>query len=278
MKPFLHLLTFIFLLTPKIAGATATSELAEALARKFAGQSAKEFAETGGETALRNVIARATSEGGDAAARQAAGLCERFGPSVIRAIEGSPARIAQSLSKLPDALIEAGVRAAAREPQVVGKLVTQFGDDALLVAAKHPGVGTGIVEKLGADGITLSKGIATPEAVRLARVADDIAAVAPTQRAAVVSKIQRTGTRAFDYLERHPKLLLTSAGVSVFLAVKDDILGTAQAPGFIERVWERTIDAFHNPLSILFLAVSALLFARVALIIVRIVKFRRQSR
>ncbi|MEK0450612.1 MAG: hypothetical protein RL088_2880 [Verrucomicrobiota bacterium] len=278
MKPFLHLLTFIFLLAPQIVGATATSELAEALARKFAGQSAKEFAEAGGETALRNVIAKAASEGGEAAASQAAGLCERFGPSVIRAIEGSPARIAQSLGKLPDDLIEAGVRAAAREPQVVGKLVTQFGDDALLVAAKHPGVGTGIVEKLGADGVSLSKNMATPEAVRLARLADDISAVAPNQRAAVISKIQRTGSRALDYLERHPKLLLTGAGVSVFLAAKDDILGTAQAPGFVERIWKRSIDAFHNPLSILFLAVSAMLFARVAFIIVRIVKFRRQKR
>ena len=278
MKILLRLLALVLLVMPSTAGATVASELAEALARKFAGQSAKEFAEVGGETALRTVIAKAASEGGEAAARQAADLCERFGPSVIRAIEGSPARIAQGLGKLPDDLIEAGVRAAAREPQVVGKLVTQFGDDALLVAAKHPGVGTGIVEKLGADGIALSKGMATPEAVRLARVADDIAAVAPTQRAAVVSKIQRTGGRALDYLERHPKLLLTSAGVSVFLAAKDDILGTAQAPGFVERVWQRTLDAFHNPLSILFLAVSALLFARVAFIIVRIVKFRRQRR
>jgi hypothetical protein len=277
MKALPRLIAIVLLMLAPTARATVASELTEALVRKFASQSAKEFAEAGGETALRNVIAKAASEGGEVAARQAAGLCERFGPSVIRAIEGSPARIAQGLGKLPDDLIEAGIRAAAREPQAVGKLIAQFGDDALLVAAKHPGVGTTIVEKLGVDGIALSKGMATPEAIRLARVADDIAAVAPAQRAAVISKIQRAGGRALDYLERHPKLLLTTAGVSVFLAAKDDILGTAQAPGFVERVWQRTLDAFHNPLSILFLAVSALLFARVAFIIVRIVKFRRQK-
>ena len=277
MKALPRLIAIVLLMLAPTARATVASELTEALVRKFASQSAKEFAEAGGETALRNVIAKAASEGGEVAARQGAGLCERFGPSVIRAIEGSPARIAQGLGKLPDDLIEAGIRAAAREPQAVGKLIAQFGDDALLVAAKHPGVGTTIVEKLGVDGIALSKGMATPEAIRLARVADDIAAVAPAQRAAVISKIQRAGGRALDYLERHPKLLLTTAGVSVFLAAKDDILGTAQAPGFVERVWQRTLDAFHNPLSILFLAVSALLFARVAFIIVRIVKFRRQK-
>ncbi len=253
---------------------TAVTEIAETVARKLAQSSAKELAEVGGDAAVRAVITKAAAEGGETAARQVAALCERFGPSAVQAMKASPARLAQSLSAMPEDMVAAAVRAASREPELVAKLVGQFGDDALLVAAKHPGVGTGIAGKLGADGIALAKQLPTNDAIRLARVADDIAAVASTERPAVMAKLQRAGGKALDYLERHPRILATTAGVAVFLAVKDDLLGTKDAPGLVER----TVAVFRNPLSVFLVAIAALIFARVGFIVVRIVRYRRTQR
>ncbi len=262
---------------PAQVGSVAT-EITEVVLKKMAQNSAKELAEIGGDAAVRTVINKAAAEGGETAARQVAGLCERFGPSAVQAVKSSPARLAQSLGRMPDDLVEAAVRAASREPELIGKLVTKLGDDALLVAAKHPGVGTEIAEKLGKEGLDLARQLPTKDAVRLARAADEIATVVPGERAAVFAKLQRNGGKALDYLERHPRILATGAGVAVFLAVKDDLLGTKDAPGFVERVWAGTLGMFRNPLSLVLVAVAALIFARVAFIVARIVRFRRSQR
>lgn len=251
---------------------TVATELAEAAIKKMA---ANELAAIGGDAAVRTVISKAAAEGGEAAARQVATLCERFGPAAVQALKAAPARLAKSLGAMPDDLVQAAVNAAGREPELIAKLVAELGDDALIVAAKHPGVGTGIATKLGKDGVALAKQLPTTDAVRLARAADEIAAVAPAERAAVFAKLQRTGGKALDYLERHPRILATTAGVAVFLAVKDELLGTKDVPGFIERITATTLGMFRSPLSVLLLAVSALIFARVAFVVVKIVRFRR---
>jgi hypothetical protein len=273
------LIAIAFLTTSAFAqvGGVAT-ELAESVVKTLAQNSAKELAEVGGDAAVRAVIAKAASEGGEASARQVAVLCERFGPSAVQAMKAAPTRLAESFAKMPEDLVQAAVRAAAREPEVVAKLVAQLGDDALVVAAKHPGVGTAIAEKLGAQGVNLAKQLPTKDAVRLARSADEIASVAKSEQSAVFAKLQRNGGKALDYLERHPRILTTAAGVAVFLAVKDDLLGTKDAPGFVERMWTGTLDRFHQPLSVILFVVAALLFARVAFVVVKIVRFRRQQR
>lgn len=254
-------------------GSVAT-ELTETVLKKMAQSSAKELAEIGGDATVRAVLSKAAAEGGETAAREAATLCERFGPAAVQAMKASPARMAQSLSRIPDDLAAAAVRAASREPELIGKLVATLGDDALLIAAKHPGVGTSIAEKLGAEGVALAKQLPTADAIRLARAADDIATVARAERPAVFAKLQRTGGKGLDFLERHPRILLTAAGVSVFLAVKDDILGTKDAPGLIER----TLEKFRNPLSIFLVTIAALIFARVGFIITRIIRYRRSKK
>ena len=279
MRKLLCILAFICTVASAPAQLSGiAAEVSEVIIKKLGQSAAKEFAEAGGEATVRAIVQKAAAEGGEASARQVATLCERFGPSALHAVKASPARLAGSLGKMPDDLLEAAVRAAGREPELVGKLVGQFGDDALLVAAKHPGVGTQISGKLGKEGIAIAKQLPTTDVVRLARAADEIAAIAPLERAAVLAKLRRTGTAALDYLERHPKLLATTAGVSVFLAVKDDLLGNKDAPGLVERVIGNTLTTFRNPLSVLLLAIAGLIFARVGFIIVRIIRFRRAQK
>jgi hypothetical protein len=279
MKRILCILTLLGMaFTASAQVGRIATELSEQIIQKLGPKGAKELVEMGGEAGVRTIIQQAAAEGGETAARQVATLCERFGTPALLAVKASPAKLAASLGKMPDDLVEAAIHAAGREPELLGKLVAQIGDDALLVAARHPGVGTQIAGKLGKEGVEIARDFSTPDAIRLARNADDIAKIAPAERAAVLAKIRRTGTSALDYLERHPKLLATTAGVGVFLAVKDDLLGTKGAPGFVERIVGNTVAMFKNPLSILLVAIAALIFARVGFIVVRIVRHHRANR
>lgn len=276
MKHLVRIVAFICAIATAPAQlAGVATEVTEHILKKLGQSATKELAELGGEATVRTIVQKVAAEGGEASARQVAALCERFGPSALHAIKASPARITASLGKMPEDVLEAAIRAAGREPELIAKLITQYGDDALLVAAKHPGVGTQISAKLGKEGIDIAAQLPTSDAIRLARAADEIAAIPAAERTAVLAKIRRVGAAALDYIERHPKLLATTAGVSVFLAVKDDLLGTKGAPGFVERIVGNTLAMFKSPLSVLLLAIAGLIFARVGFIIVRIVRYRR---
>jgi hypothetical protein len=105
---------------------------------------------------------------------------------------------------------------------------------------------------MGRDGIEMGLKLGTDDAVRLARQADDIARLAPAPRSQVLSKLGRNAKGVLSYLEAHPKILLTAAGVAAVLAVEDNFLGEAgerrvlpdgtviePSAGFAERITQR---------------------------------------
>jgi hypothetical protein len=154
-----------------------------------------------------------------------------------------------ALDALPSSLVRPALHAAAREPQVVTRVVAELGSEGLEVVARHPGVGTRVVQRFGAEAVPVGRAVTTDQAVSLARHADDIAQLAPAQRSALLGKIARSPGVVLDYLEKHPRILLTAGGAATVLALKDDIVGTSEIvtgpdgkpvavakPGLIERV------------------------------------------
>ncbi len=229
--------------------AAAAKELAEALVKQGGREAAEELATIGGETAVRETLEAAAREGGEALVQKTSRYALAHGPVAIRALRPSPARMVGALDGLPPQLVKPALFAAAREPQVVTKIVTEFGPGALEVAAKHPGVGARIVQNFGDDGVRVGRALTTDQAVSLARHGDDIAALQPAQRSALLGKIAKSPGVVLDYLEKHPRILTTAAGVGTVLALKDDIVGTTEVvtgpdgqpvavakPGLIERV------------------------------------------
>ena len=229
--------------------AAAAKELAEALVKQGGREAAEELSRIGGEAAVRETLEAAAREGGEALVNKTTQYALAHGPLALQAMRAAPARMAGALDALPPALVKPALHAAAREPQVVTRLVGEFGSGALEVAARHPGVGTRIVQNFGDDGVKVGRALSTDQAVALARHTDDIAALAPAQRSALLDKIAQSPRVVLEFLEKHPRVLTTAAGVGTVLALKDEIVGTSEIvtgpdgqpvavarPGLIERV------------------------------------------
>ena len=234
-------------------------ELVEAMLRQGGREAVTELAEMGGEAAVRKLLERAMNEGGKELVERIAHYATRYGPSALKAVERSPLQMIQALDGLSPDLVAPAIRAAAREPRVTAQLVAAYGQDALELAAKHPGVGTSLAEKLGEDGIRVGRQLSTDEAVTFARFADDIAALPPGERNQLLDAMIRAPAKVLNYLETHPKVLLTAGGVAVVVATKDNLFGGAvrpagqetPSPGLLERLIVGLEDRFAGPAKIL---------------------------
>ena len=261
-------LLLTFLLAAAVVAQTAPvvrslgRELAEALGQR----SARELAEAGGEAAVRATVEKAAREGGEQLAREVATYGQRYGAQALRAFADSPAAMVSALRKVPSEFTEGVMRAAAREPEVIAKLGAELGEDALIVAAKHPGVGVDIARKLGREGCAIARQIPTSDAIRLAKLSDDLARLPAAERAGLLSRMQRAPGKVIDYLEKHPIVFGSAAVTTAYLATAylaiDALLGDAQSPGFLERM----SDKFRFPLALVIGAVALFFLVKAALL------------
>jgi hypothetical protein len=252
---------------------TAARELVEVMLREGSGQAAAELAELGGEAAVREVLERAASEGGEALVERVAQYGTRYGPAALKAVERSPSRMLRALDGMPPDLVQPAIRAAAREPELTSRLVATYGKDGFEVAAKHPGVGASLVEKLGTDGIAVGRNLTTDQAVALARYADEIAALPPEERNQLLDAMTKAPAAVLDFLETHPKVLLTVGGVAAVIAAKDNVFGGtgvstnhgAMAHGLIERVIFGVVRKLAGPMKVIFVIVAGGIFCYLAI-------------
>jgi hypothetical protein len=221
---------------------------------------------------VRGILEQASREGGEQLVRKAAQYGVEEGPSAIRMISHSPAKMVGALDEVSPALRSAGIQAVERDPQVLVPLINRYGAPAMEAAARHPGVGEKLVQSLGSDGIAMSGKLTTDEAVVASRYAPQIANLAPAERSGVVSMISKAPQAALNYLETHPKTLLTSAGVVAFLAAKDQIVGdkgsfvigpdgnviaTPARPGLIERLFPSAAKLAATPVNLIGASLAA---------------------
>lgn len=264
MKRFVLILiaTLMFVGPPRIAMGqvsqateAAAKELITVMLREGGQEVASELTELGGQAAVDALLQRAAREGGETLVERVTQYGGHYGPSALKTIELSPSQMVRALDRIPPDLILPAIQAAAREPQLLSQLVSAYGEQVLEVAARQPGVGADLIENLGKDGIRLGNLLTTDQAVMLARHADDIAALPMAQRSQLMDAMMKAPARVLDYLEMHPKVLLTAGGVSAFIAAKDNILGNAIRPigrqaspqGLVERVITRLGSKFVGP-------------------------------
>jgi hypothetical protein len=239
-------------------------------------QGLRELTEMGGRQAVQDLMEQSAREGGEQLVRKVTQYGLDEGPAALRAIGRSPAKMVEALDGISPELRSSAVSAVARDPQVMLPLVRQYGAPALEIAAKHPGVGEQVVEKLGQDGIRLGKTLSTDQSIVLARHADEIAELAPAQRSAVVQQILSSPGKVLDYLETHPKVLRTAAGVGIVLAIKDQVIGdrgtsrmladgrivsTPAHPGLIERILPPSLTFLSTPITVISWIVGAAIAA-----------------
>jgi hypothetical protein len=239
---------------------SAARAIAKEIAEKLGQNEARELAEFGGEVVVREIVEKAIQEGGESLAKEIGLYAQKYGATSLGAFREAPAVMSAAMKKVPAELAESAMRAAAREPQAIAQLVREVGEEGLIVAAKHPGVGVKIGLKLGPEGCAVAKQLSTAEAVRLARLSDDLARVPAAARAGFLARMGKAPGKVLDYLEKHPNVLLTAAATAVSFEALDRLLGDAEAPGFVERISEK----FHSPVVIVLVAVALLIFAKAA--------------
>lgn len=246
----------------------ATEQIFKAASR----EGLEQLGAMGGKAAVRDVLEQSSREGGEALVKRVTQYGIEDGPIALRAIRQSPGKMVGALDGLSPELRTAALRAVDRDPGLMAQLVKQYGTGALEAAARHPGVGDRLVETLGEDGIELGRKLTTDQSIVAARSAQDIAKLSAPQRAGVIGKILRSPGPALDFLESHPRILTTAAGVAAFMVVKDDLIGdrghsvlrpdgtlvtTPAHPGLIDRLFNRTTQAATFPIRILALVVAA---------------------
>lgn len=219
------------------AAGRAALEIMEQLAKRGTSTAARELSELGGEVAVRELVQQAEREGGEALVKSLSDQAAKFGIVALQAAKGAPRVVVPAIEKLPQELMENGLRAIAHEPAAMQKIISEAGQEALEAAARHPGVGADIVKTLGKEGAEALAGMGDNAAVALARSAPEIAALPVAERSSLLAAMKTNTAKVMTFLEKHPKTLLTAAAVTAFIASKDDLLGTNGAPGFLERVF-----------------------------------------
>jgi hypothetical protein len=244
----------------------------EQIFRSAGGKGLEELTEMGGKTAVRELLEQSSEEGGEQLVKRVTQYGVENGPMALRAIRLAPAKVVASLDGLSPELRAAGLRAIERDPQLMTQIVKEYGSAGLEVSAEHPGVGARLVESLGNDGISIGRKLTTDQAIAVARHADEIANLAPAERAGILRKILKSPGPVLDYLEAHPRILVTAGGVAVVMAIKDDVIGdrgnsyvqpngtivtTPPHPGLIERILPRSVRAASPQISIIGFAFAA---------------------
>jgi hypothetical protein len=247
-------------------------EAAEQIFRQAGREGLEELTEMGGRVVIRDLLERSASEGGEALVKKVVQYGIEDGPIALRAISGAPKAMVEALDGLAPELRSSALRAIDRDPKVMIDLVKRFGTGAAEVAARQPGTGEILIQKLGVDGIRLGRHLSTDDAVIVTRHADEIAGLRPTDRVAVLESILRSPERALTYLETHPKVLATAAGVSLFLATKDELLGDKGSsvvlnngkmvtipshPGLLERLTSIGAGVTREPVALIGYVVAA---------------------
>jgi len=247
----------------------AAEELIDVMLREGGEAAASELTELGGKTAVSVLLQRAASEGGEELVDRVVQFGSRYGPLALMAIEPSPSQMVRAFDRLPPDLIGPAIQAAAREPKLLSRLVSAYGNAALELAGRQPGIGPALVEKLGPDGIRIGNRLTTDQAVALARHAGDIAALPSAERNQFMDAMMKAPAQVLDYLETHPKVLLTTGGVSAFIAAKDNLLGNAVQPtgqqassaGLVERVITRLSAKFERPMTVVVMIIVICIIA-----------------
>lgn len=270
----------------------AASEVVELLLKKGGPKGAQELARLGGEKAVRELVEQAFKFGGETAVRRVLHYTSTHGAAALRALQPNPGRILQALDQLPTGQIGRALGVINNNPAAMSQLITQHGAAALQLSMRHAGVGMEIAQRLGQQGIQTALRLSTPQAIQLHRLTPQLARVAPAQRAEILEMITKAPARVLTFLEKHPRLLLTTAGVSVMIAYRDAIMGgnelvfdadgnpqITSSPGFLERALVQTLQtpAVEKALLILALLLGLALCIRILVgAILRILAYRRQ--
>ena len=205
---------------------TVAKEVVESLTTHAERQGARavlrELAEFGGEAAARDVFEAVARTSGAQGVKRIAQLSKTYGVDALRAAKAAPGITARFMEQVAPELAPGALRALAREGEtaVWSRIDQALVPAALEAAARHPGIGMPVVEKLGAAGALAAKRYDTDLLIQLARspAVETLATLPAAEKKGLMTAI-------VDFLETHPKVVLTGTAVGLFVQYKKQLLG-----------------------------------------------------
>jgi len=256
----------------------AARSLIEQIGLRGGKSASEEVVRLGGEKAVQEVLEKAAKEGGEELVERTARYSVEYGPVVLRGAKESPLHFISALDKLPPTLRIGAIQELRREPELMLRLVADYGETAFEVAARHPSVGPSVLSKIGRESSEFLVTHPTDQVIRVARLSEDIARASPAQRRDLMYLIGKAPEKTLNLLETHPNVLKTGATLAALLMVKDQILGTEEIvigpdgmpvkigkASLLEGIVKEIGNIIKNPLAIL-AAVAGLVIAVVALL------------
>lgn len=226
----------------------------KALARFFGKESIEEaseqLAKLGGRELFERSAKKIAAEGGEALEKRAAAMAFKHGPEVLRAIDNSPIRsktIFNALDEIPSEQVASASRriAAGKEGVEVANAVGKYGSNALRTELAHPGMGTKLIRAFGNDGTEMVVGLSDDYATSLARHADDLAVLPPTQRSSLLELIKKDKDAFFSWLDKfvskNPgKIVFSTATAATLIATPELLLEEVTEYGPDGEIIQRT--------------------------------------
>jgi len=204
----------------------AARELAESILSKWTNEGVEIIGKSNGRHFLRKSLENANKIGGRELARKVAKYGHNYGPGALRVIDNAPAAYIKALDDLPGQFVRSALQAAQQEPGAVTRLVKAYGADALRHVSKHRGTGVMLIQRFGDEGLGIGKQLSEKQGIRILQATNRLDDIPTSRRRHVLETIKAAPANVMRYLEDHPRVLYTSAGVGAFLAAKDNILGT----------------------------------------------------
>ncbi len=212
-------------------GREATERTAREATRKGARQ--------GGQAAVEQGGRRGADALGDQAGRQGAGLLNSS------ALQQGGRIAARNLDNVSPAMRQSAEAVIRREGDRALPLIQQYGDNAVMVMNRHPGTGADLLAKLGSDAVPLARALPEQDLVRLMRHMDQVSNLPAGAKRSTLDAMARSPARVADFLEQHPRVLKTGAGVTLAaggLVVVNNRLSQAQDD--LQKVAGETRQAF----------------------------------
>jgi len=117
------------------------------------------------------------------------------------------------------------------------------------------------------SGTALGRKLSTEELMIVARHSDDMAALPKDQWKKVLEAVLNNTKAVLTYLEKHPRILYTAAGVATVISLREDLIGSAEKvsidkngnksiyrPGLVDRL----LKMFKDEITYIVYAIAAL--------------------
>ncbi len=186
---------------PVLAQAGPLRRVMQTLARRFGAELTEEGAELTGKRPVR-VLAR---HGEDLAP-----VLENLGPRAVRLADELPEGAVAILRRHG----RTGLSVLQQHGDEAIALFQRHGDDAIRLLAAHPGVGTSLARTLGEEAVPALSRLSRPEAIRLAKLTEDVSKLPPEARKTFVERLAQGGDDFVNWVWRRKKESFGSAALA----------------------------------------------------------------